>query len=85
MTDIALAYRKKLLLLYIERASNGGFLSSEIEAQRTAGLDNLWQQMTLEEQNAAEQWYKAPRGSDNLNFVDVAVMPGDKHLPRILG
>jgi hypothetical protein len=86
MTDSALdSYRKLINELLILREAEGGDLPVEVESAYVERLDDLWWQLSEDDQAEYEaELAKAtpPTGPEELDLVDCEVDKGSHSTPR---
>lgn len=76
-------FQQKLDYLLLEREIVGGVLSQEHESERVADLDQLWWQLTEEEQVLVEaEVGRTPSAPRSLNLTDRIVFVGCTLCPR---
>ena len=78
-------YSELLVQLLLFRETAGGVLPPEDEARLAAELDRCWQEMSEEEQQAAERQFAVrfvPKAPDTLHQEDLVVKNGDRKGPR---
>ena len=84
-TDLLTRYRTLLGQLLFEREAAGGELPDDEESRFVERLDEVWWQLSPEEQELVDRELVGPgtpQVSEELNLIDCEVSKGSKALPR---
>ncbi len=84
-TDLLDLYRGRMTELLILREAEGGELPVEVESAHVERLDDLWWQLSEEEQATYETELanaQPPPSPETLNLVDCEVNEGEHAPPR---
>lgn len=84
-TEVLDQYRRLMNELLIVREAEGGELPIEIESAYVERLDDLWWQLSVEEQAAYEKELaseSSPPSQESLRLVDCEVSQGEQTSPR---
>jgi len=78
--ELTKRYLGMLTELLLERELNGGTLPMDVESERSAKLEEIWWQLSDEEQDEVEEVFKRPiEAPVDLGLVD---MPAESGFPR---